>query len=69
MNSHWEKNIQQCCAQGNKYCTCFCIIGLFNEADTLESSSMLIYSEFKTGLYTQWVGRDATLIKSWLNGD
>ncbi len=29
------------------------VIGFLNEADTLESSSILIYSELHTGLYTQ----------------
>ncbi len=28
-------------------------IGVFNEADTLESSSILIYSESESSLYTQ----------------
>jgi len=40
-----------------------CAIGFFNEADTLESSSILIYSESMTGLYTQWIGWGAILIK------
>jgi len=31
----------------------FCAIGFYNEADTLESSSMLIYSQSVAGLYTQ----------------
>jgi len=31
----------------------FCAIGVFNEADTLESSSILIYSHPKKRLYTQ----------------
>ncbi len=31
----------------------FCTIGVFNEADTLESSSILIYSQSMTGLYSQ----------------
>jgi len=31
--------------------------GVFNEADTLESSSILIYSESHMSLYTQMVGR------------
>ncbi len=34
-----------------------------NEADTLESSSILIYSELQAGLYIQWIGLDAALIK------
>ncbi len=41
----------------------------FNEAGTLESSSILIYSDLLAGLCTQWVGKDAILIKPWLNGD
>jgi len=41
----------------------WCKIGFFKEADTLESSSMLIYSELQMGLYTQWVWLKATLIK------
>jgi hypothetical protein len=36
---------------------------VFNEADELESSSILIYSELLVGLNTQMVGLDATLIK------
>jgi len=39
----------------------FRTIGFFNEADTLESSSILIYSELQTGLYTQWVYRGSRL--------
>jgi hypothetical protein len=31
----------------------FCVIGFYNEADTVESSSILIYSKSKLGLYTQ----------------
>jgi len=38
----------------------FRAIGFFKEADTLESSSILIYSELQTGLYTQLVWREAT---------
>jgi hypothetical protein len=37
----------------------------FNEADTLESSSILIYSKLQAGLYSQWIRLDAALIK-WL---
>jgi hypothetical protein len=37
--------------------------GVFNEADTLESSSLLIYSESQIGLYTQLVLLEAALIK------
>jgi hypothetical protein len=33
----------------------FRAIGFFNEVGTLEFSSILIYSELQTGLYTQWV--------------
>jgi len=40
----------------------FCETGFFNEADTLESISILIYSELHTGLYTM-IGLDAALIK------
>ncbi len=32
--------------------------------NTIESSSVLIYSELHTGLYTQEMGLDAVLIKS-----
>ncbi len=43
----------------------------FNEADKLESSSMLIYSMLQMGLYTQFVWREAALlktqIKAWIN--
>jgi hypothetical protein len=31
----------------------FHAIGFYNEADTLESSSILIYSQAMAGLYTQ----------------
>ncbi len=41
----------------------FCAIGFFNEADTLESSSILIYSELHASLYTKIIGRDDALIK------
>ncbi len=34
----------------------FCAIGFFNEADTLGSSSILIYSKLLMGLYTQIIG-------------
>jgi hypothetical protein len=37
----------------------FRAVGFFNEADMLESSSILIYSELTAGLYTQWIGWDA----------
>ncbi len=36
---------------------------VLNEANTLESSSILIYSELHIGLYTQRLGLDATFIK------
>ncbi len=35
----------------------FCAIGFFNEADMLESSSMLIYSQLQMGLYTEMVDK------------
>jgi len=41
----------------------FPAIGFFIVADTLESSSILIYSEIKAGLYTQETGLDTVLIK------
>jgi hypothetical protein len=47
----------------------FRVIGSFDEADTLESSSIQIYSELHTGLYTQLFRCEATLIKGRLNGD
>jgi len=34
----------------------FHAIGFFNEADTLESSSILIYSQLQMGFYTEMVG-------------
>ncbi len=42
----------------------FCATGFFNEADTLESSSKLIYSQLQTGLYTHIGWREAVLIKT-----
>ncbi len=40
----------------DKFCNLmFCAIGFFNEAATLESSSILIYSQLQVGLYTQLV--------------
>jgi hypothetical protein len=33
----------------------FRAVGFFNETDTPESSSILIYSELRTGLYTQQI--------------
>jgi hypothetical protein len=55
-------------AQLGRACTvslifCFEEIGFYNEANTLESNSILIYSELRAGLYTQWIGLDAILIK------
>jgi hypothetical protein len=52
----------------------FCTIGLINEADTLESSSILINSELHAGLYTQRNGTrccfDSMVIKRTpLNGE
>jgi hypothetical protein len=47
----------------NDYKTNFHAIGFFIEADTLESSSILIYSELQASLCTQWSWLEATLIK------
>jgi hypothetical protein len=41
----------------------FRAIGFFNEADTLETSSILIYSKLRAVLYTQSIAMDAVLIK------
>jgi hypothetical protein len=41
----------------------FHAIGFFNEADTLESSSMLIYSFQEQSIYTQMICHEATYIK------
>jgi hypothetical protein len=41
----------------------FRAIGFYNEADTLESSSILIYSQFSQSLYTWKDWQDAELIK------
>jgi hypothetical protein len=41
----------------------FRAIGFFNEADTLESSSILIYSDLQTGLYRGLSWHEAALIK------
>jgi hypothetical protein len=48
-----------------KHCTTysFCEIGFFNEADTLESSSILIYSHFRQSLFTRKDRHNAELIK------
>jgi hypothetical protein len=40
--------------------------GFFSEADTLESTSILIYLESKTGLNTQMFWQEAALIKRLL---
>jgi hypothetical protein len=48
--------------------TMFRAIGFFDNADTLESSSILIYSELHAGLYTQRIWQDAALIKWLLKG-
>ncbi len=37
---------------------------VFNEADTLESSSILIYSQLQMGSYTQLGQREAALIQT-----
>ncbi len=42
----------------------FRAMGFFNEADTLESSSIRIYSQLQTWLYAQSGQRDAALIKT-----
>jgi hypothetical protein len=44
--------------------TYFRAIGFFNEADTFESSSILIYSELQMGLYTLLGQQEAVLIKN-----
>jgi len=41
----------------------FQVIGIFNEADTHESTSILIYSKLQMGLYTQLGWQEAVLIK------
>jgi hypothetical protein len=41
----------------------FCAIGFFNEADTLEYSSVLIYLDLQTGLYRGLSWHEAALIK------
>ncbi len=45
------------------YCQNFCAIWLFNEADTHKPSSILIYSQLQTSLYTDSGQREAVLIK------
>jgi hypothetical protein len=42
----------------------FHAIGFFNEADTLETSSVLFYSQSMSGLYTQWGQQNAALINT-----
>ncbi len=42
-----------------KNATIFCVIVFINEADTLHSSLVLIYSEIQMGLYTQLVWQEA----------
>ncbi len=44
-------------------CDLFHEIGFFNESDTLESCSILIYSQLEMGLYTQLVWREVAKIK------
>jgi hypothetical protein len=39
-------------------------MGFFYEADTLGSTSILIYSQLMACLYTGWGQQDATLIKT-----
>jgi hypothetical protein len=41
----------------------FCEIGFYNEADTLESSSVLIYSQKEQSIYTHGDWHDAVYIK------
>ena len=41
----------------------FHAIGFFNEADMLESCSILIYSKSQTSLYTELGWHEAALIK------
>jgi hypothetical protein len=41
----------------------FRAIGFFNEADIVESSSILVYSELPKGLYTQLGGHEVALIE------
>jgi hypothetical protein len=50
-----------------KFLIRFCPIGFFNGADTLESSSILIYSKLLTGLFTDLGWREAALIIWLLN--
>jgi hypothetical protein len=47
----------------NKCSFIFRAIGFYNEADTFESSSILIYSWSMIGLYTWRIHQDAALIK------
>jgi hypothetical protein len=41
----------------------YCAVGFFNETDTLEFCSMLIYLQLQMGLYSQRGQQDAVLIK------
>ncbi len=39
-------------------------LGFYNEADTYETSSILIYSQLQTGLYTQCCWQDSALLNT-----
>ncbi len=41
----------------------FCAAEFFNEADTVVSSSILIYSQLQMGLYTPIGWQEATVVK------
>jgi hypothetical protein len=41
----------------------FLQLGFSMNLDTLESSSILIYSELHAGFYTEWFGLDTALFK------
>jgi hypothetical protein len=43
---HWQ------CLLAKMLAILFCAVGFFNEADTLESSSILIYLQSMAGFYT-----------------
>jgi hypothetical protein len=43
--------------KNTKFTSYFCAIGFFNEADTLEFSSILIYSFLRQHIYAQRYGR------------
>jgi hypothetical protein len=47
----------------------FRTIGYFSEADTFESSSILIYSQLRMGLYTQLGRQKAVLIKTVIKSE